>query len=74
MRQAHSTDENQNFYFGNQKVDASTQTENSVAEQSEGEVEEKCSKVEIVEAYLKSNEWSIWYNIIGSEQKTEYNK
>ena len=65
MRQAHSTDENQNFYFGNQKVDASTQTENSVAEQSEGEVEEKCSKVEIVEAYLKSNEWSIWYNIIG---------
>ena len=74
MRQAHSTDENQNFYFGNQKVDASTQTENSVAEQSEGEVEEKCSKVEIVEAYLKSNEWSIWYNIIGSEQKTEDNK
>ena len=74
MRQAHSTDENQNFYFGNQKVDASTQTENSVAEQSEGEVEEKCFKVEIVEAYLKSNEWSIWYNIIGSEQKKEDNK
>ena len=66
MRQAHSTDENQNNYFGNQKVDASTQTENSdLAEQSDGEAEEKGSKMEIVEAYLKSNEWSIWYNIIG---------
>ena len=69
MRQFHSTDENQ-------KVDASTQTENSVAEHSDDnpleekglglQEEENTQKgVVEIEAFLKSNEWSIWYKIHG---------